>query len=126
MKRVLAVLRNVAYALLMAVAVLALAQMVVAQHMPQPVDRYTASGRTADVQPFEPMPSDWLPNSGDAAALDKLPGIGEVYAKRIIEYRETEGPFFFPEDLMLVKGIGESRFRDIMEYLEALQDADQP
>ena len=42
--------------------------------------------------------------------LQSLPGIGEVLAARIIEYREQSGPFACPEELMAVKGIGESLF----------------
>ena len=53
----------------------------------------------------------------DEAALDKLPGIGEVLAERIIEFRSEVGLFRLPEDLMMVKGIGEKKFADIMEAL---------
>ena len=31
--------------------------------------------------------------------------IGPAYSKRIVEYRETMGPFEKPEDIMHVKGI---------------------
>ena len=62
-----------------------------------------------------------LLNSGDLTALDDLPGIGEVTAGRIIETRERDGTFYFPEDLMTVSGIGEKRLADIMAYL-----AEQP
>ena len=32
--------------------------------------------------------------------------VGEKYAQRIVEYREANGPFEKPEDIMKVKGIG--------------------
>lgn len=49
-------------------------------------------------------------NAASAEELQSLPGIGEVLAARIIEYREQSGPFACPEELMAVKGIGESLF----------------
>ena len=39
--------------------------------------------------------------------LTMLPGIGPSKAKAIVEYRKKHGPFRSPEDLSLVKGIGE-------------------
>lgn len=49
-------------------------------------------------------------NTASAEELQTLPGIGEVLAARIIEHREQSGPFTCPEELMAVKGIGESLF----------------
>lgn len=45
-------------------------------------------------------------NSADQDELMLLDGIGESYARRIIEYREQNGPFAAAEDLLNVKGIG--------------------
>lgn len=44
-------------------------------------------------------------NTGTAAALELLPGIGEVTAQRIIEYREQNGPYRSVDDLVHVQGI---------------------
>lgn len=49
--------------------------------------------------------------------LLSLPGIGETYADRIIQYREEYGAFETIEDLMKVKGIGESKFNDIKDKI---------
>lgn len=45
-------------------------------------------------------------NDADADALRSLPGIGPAYAERIITERQKNGPFFYPEDLETVSGIG--------------------
>ena len=42
--------------------------------------------------------------------LIQLEGIGEVYAQRVIEFREKNGPFEKIDDIMKVKGIGEKIF----------------
>ena len=47
-------------------------------------------------------------NTADAATLSaELQGIGMSKAVAIVEYREANGPFKSPDDLILVKGIGE-------------------
>lgn len=45
-------------------------------------------------------------NRADPAALEALPGIGPVLARRIVEHRERIGPFTSPDDLLAVPGIG--------------------
>ena len=49
-------------------------------------------------------------NTATAAELDALPGIGAATAKRIVEFRQKNGPFKKIEDLMNVQGIGEKSF----------------
>ena len=47
-------------------------------------------------------------NTADAETISsELNGIGLAKAKAIVEYREKYGPFKNPEDLSLVKGIGD-------------------
>lgn len=47
-------------------------------------------------------------NSADAETIAaELKGIGLAKAKAIVEYRKKYGPFKSPEDLSLVKGIGD-------------------
>jgi competence protein ComEA len=49
-------------------------------------------------------------NTAGVEELIKLKGIGPTYAQRIIDYRDTQGPFENIEDLMKVKGIGPKTF----------------
>ena len=58
-------------------------------------------------------------NRASAAELEEhLSGIGPTLAKRIVEYRENNGPFRTIEDLCNVSGIGEKRFADIKDQID--------
>lgn len=52
-------------------------------------------------------------NLANEAELSSLPHIGQTLARRIVEFRELNGPFRRPEHLLLVDGISEKRFREI-------------
>ncbi len=54
-------------------------------------------------------------NSGTLEELKTLKGIGEAKAQDIINYRETNGPFQTIEDLKNIPGIGENLFASIKE-----------
>ena len=56
-------------------------------------------------------------NTADVAVLAQLPGIGEVLAQRIVDYRSTHGNFTAVEQLTNVEGIGEGKLEAILEQI---------
>ena len=56
-------------------------------------------------------------NTADLATLMTLDGIGQVYAQRIIDYRNEHGPFTNIVDITNVPGIGTKRFEAIMDKI---------
>lgn len=55
-------------------------------------------------------------NTASITELDSLPGVGEVTAQKIIEYRQQHY-FMRIEDIMQVKGIGEAKFNKMKDRL---------
>ena len=58
-------------------------------------------------------------NSADTTTLKKVPGIGSVFAKRIIKYRELLGGFYSVEQLGEVYGIDEERYKSMKSWFSA-------
>ena len=56
-------------------------------------------------------------NKGTLKELTTLTGIGESKAKKIIEYREKNGPFKTLEDIKKVSGIGDAIFAKIKDNI---------
>lgn len=57
-------------------------------------------------------------NTADAQTLaSSLPGVGEVIAHRIVEYRETNGLFGSIEEIKNINGIGDKTFEEMKPYL---------
>lgn len=58
-------------------------------------------------------------NTADAAALQTLPGIGEVLAQRIVTWREQNGRFGSVDELTQVSGIGPAVLDSVHELVVA-------
>lgn len=57
-------------------------------------------------------------NTATPEELKTLPGIGDVLAQRILDYRTQNGPFHTPEELMQVKGIGEKIYDGLRNLID--------
>ena len=80
-------------------------------------EAYPASGREA-VIPDAHLPDGIIAvNAADEDELLQLPGVGETMAAMILEERNMNGPFYYPEDLIAVKGIGVKKVAQMREYL---------
>ncbi|MCQ2448004.1 MAG: helix-hairpin-helix domain-containing protein, partial [Oscillibacter sp.] len=64
-------------------------------------------------------------NTAEQEDLERLPGIGEELARRILAYREETGGFTSLEELMNVSGIGEKKFAALDGYI-TVNGGDEP
>ena len=56
-------------------------------------------------------------NTADANDLQRIPGIGPVSAKKIVDHRDRYGPFRRPEEILIIDGISEKRFREFRSFI---------
>lgn len=56
-------------------------------------------------------------NLADAEGLTELPGIGPSLARVMFTEKTENGSFFYPEDLLSVKGIGSYKLEQIRNWM---------
>jgi competence protein ComEA len=57
-------------------------------------------------------------NTATAAELEKLPHIGTKTAESIVKFRMENGPFRRVEHLMQIRGISETRFDELRNFIK--------
>ena len=57
-------------------------------------------------------------NTAGAEELEKLPRVGTELARKIIEHRKKYGAFQRAEDLILVRGMSDKKFREIRSLVK--------
>jgi competence protein ComEA len=62
-------------------------------------------------------------NAATIEELDRLPGVGPVLAKRIVDFRNSKGGFRRVEELLAVPGISERKWRVLRELVTVESDS---
>jgi competence protein ComEA len=56
-------------------------------------------------------------NTASFEELDRLPGVGPVLARRIIEFREKRGGFRRVEELLAISGMSERKWQVVRKLV---------
>ncbi|MBR2925231.1 MAG: helix-hairpin-helix domain-containing protein [Clostridia bacterium] len=90
------------------------------ESIPAYVFRSPNTGSCAAASPMvqhQPLEGAVNVNTAGVDELTTIPGVGPTLAQAIIEERITHGFFYYPEDLLCVKGIGEKTLVKLLPYV---------
>jgi competence protein ComEA len=80
-------------------------------------DPGVAGGVPGSVSSGGSVPGTVNVNTASATELEALPGVGEVIAQRIVDYRTANGPFSSVDELLEVSGIGDATLASMRELV---------
>lgn len=78
---------------------------------------YVSKPHSAMALPTIDLPQGLVNVNTATEELLTLPGIGETTAEAFLAERKANGPFFFPSDLLAVKGIGEKKLGELLPHI---------
>lgn len=64
-------------------------------------------------------------NRASVEELAKLPGIGPELGRRIVAFREKHGPFRRVEDLLVIRGVGQKKWKAMRPLVRVGNDAEK-
>ena len=82
-----------------------------------PVNKVISTDTTDTNNTTQPQDGRIDLNTATLQQLQLIPGVGEVIAQRILDYRTEQGGFHAVEELLHVSGIGEKKFDSLREYI---------
>ena len=88
--------------------------------IPQSMQTEPTIPAESEPEETEPVPTISFPidiNTSGKEGFMALPGIGETLAARILAYREETGGFTRVEDILNVKGIGKTKFEEMLPFI---------
>jgi len=89
------------------------------------VDSMISSAEVSEARRLSNKPKPVDLNSATAADFDRLPGVGPVLAKRMVDYRKSVGRFHAVEDLRAVKGIGKKKLDQLKPFVTVVRPGTQ-
>ena len=108
--------------ILLATCALLLILSVILSYHEKHAEPFAASGRRAAVVTMIPLPDgDVDVNVGDLTEVTRLTGVGPVLGQAILAERACHGPYYYPEDLLDVRGIGDKTLAGLRDRMNLTQ-----